>query len=204
MNDREYLIGQLDLLVAFLEVSDKHIYSQIKDHDRYGLGITIEQLYDNSYENYSSHISTSAFLLGFTYLEDFITKCIVKYLIDNPDKNDCKVSFKTIKDQGADLVKYIAMEQSKFLVFSAKLKFIEKNVKGITASLIAEIRLANDIRNCLMHNNGIADNRINTKYKLGERIILVSNQVHAFGHSARQFSKELWDQTNPISHSTTK
>lgn len=35
MNDLDYLISQLNLLMGFLDVSDEQVYEQIKGHDRY-------------------------------------------------------------------------------------------------------------------------------------------------------------------------
>jgi hypothetical protein len=194
MNDYDYLIKQLNLLVGFLDVSDKYIYDQIKLHDKYGSGLTIEQLYENSYDNYSNHIATSAFLLGFAHFEDFLTKCIVKYLIKNPQKNDYKVPLKTILEKGERLVGSLAEEQSRRLIFSEKVKLIENGFNGISTQLLTEIRFVNNVRNCLMHNNGIADNRLIPKYSDGEKIVFTSGDVHGFGLQARQMAKEVWAQ----------
>ncbi len=69
MNDLNYLLKQLDLLIGFLDVSDKQVYDQIKKHDRFNMGLTIEQLYENHYDNYLNHITTSSLLLGFAHFE---------------------------------------------------------------------------------------------------------------------------------------
>jgi hypothetical protein len=71
MNDYDYLINQLNLLIGLLDVSEEDVYNLIKHHDQFNLGITIEQLYDNEYANFSNYITTSALLLGFAHLEDF-------------------------------------------------------------------------------------------------------------------------------------
>lgn len=194
MNDYEYLTKKLNLLVGFLDVSDAQIYQQIKQHDRFKLGVTIEELYEKSYDNYSNHITTSALLLGFAHFEDFLSKAIVKILISNPASNDLKVALKTIIEKGDTLIISLAEEQSKRLTFSDKLKFIEKNLQGINPELISEIKFVNDIRNCLMHNNGLADKRINQKYQTGEKIILGSGQVNGYGLKARRLAGEIWDR----------
>lgn len=194
MNDFQYLISQLNLLVGFLDVSDKDVYHQIKNHDRFNIGLTIEQLYDNSFDNYKNHITTSALLLGFTHFEDFLTKSIVRYLIKNPDKNDFKVNLKTIREKGEDLISVLAEEQSRRLVFVEKVKFIEKNLHGISTQILTEIKFVNDIRNCLMHNNGLADNRLIPKYTNGQKIILDDAEVNNYGLQARKLAKEIWDR----------
>lgn len=192
MNDHEYLTIQLGLLVGFLDVSDRQVYDAIKHHDRFDLGITIEELYDNEYENYSNHISSSALLLGFAHFEDFLTKCIIKLLVTSPDKNDHKVSFKVITEKGDALVTYLAEEQARKLTFVEKIKFIEKNIDGFDQELINDLKFVNDIRNCLMHNNGLADKRLTPIYHEGQKIILNSGEVNGHGLKARAFAEKLW------------
>ena len=194
MNDYEYLITQLNLLVGFLDVSDEDVYKKIKRHDKFNMGLTIEQLYENSYSNYSNHIATSALLLGFAHFEDFLTKCIVKILTANPEKNEFKVTFKTIVEKGEGLISSMAEEQSRRLTFAEKIKFIEKHLHGINTELLSEIKVVNDVRNCLMHNNGLADKRLFPKYLEGQKIILDSTLVNAYGLQARQFATEIWER----------
>lgn len=194
MNDLDYLINQLNLLIGFLDVSDEQIYNQIKQHDRFNLGLTIEQLYDNKYDNYSNHITTSALLLGFSHFEDFLTKCIVKILTSNPDKNDFKVTLKTIREKGDSLISSMAEEQARRLTFAEKIKFIEKHLSGITPQILIDIKFVNDIRNCLMHNNGLADKRLNPKYQDGQKITFNSGEVNGYGLQARQLAREIWDR----------
>ena len=194
MNDLEYLLNQLNLLIGFLDVSDEQVYHQIKNHDRFNLGITIEQLYENNFENYKNHITTSALLLGFSHFEDFLTKCIVKLLVANPEKNDFKVTLQTIREKGDSLVLSLAEEQSRRLTFADKIKFFEKNLQGISTKLITDIRFVNDIRNCLMHHNGLADVRLISKYQVGQKIILNSGEVNGYGLHARQLAREIWDR----------
>jgi len=194
MNDLDYLIKQLNLLIGFLDVSDEQIYNQIKQHDRYDLGFTIEQLYDNRYDNYSNHITTSALLLGFSHFEDFLTKCIVKILTSNPDKNDFKVTLKTIREKGDGLISSMAEEQARRLTFAEKIKFIEKHLSGITPQILIDIKFVNDVRNCLMHNNGLADKRLNPKYQDGQKITFNSGEVNGYGLQARQLAREIWER----------
>lgn len=192
MNDYEYLIKQLNLLIGFLDVADEEIYQQIRLHDRFNLGITIEQAYENNYDNYSNHIATSALLLGFAHFEDFLTKCISKILVANPDINDFKVTLKTIKEKGDNLIVSLAEQQSRKLTFSDKVKFIEKNLQGLNSQTLIDVKFVNDVRNCLMHNNGLSDARLHPKYKEGEKIILSSGQVNGYGLQARQLASDVW------------
>lgn len=193
MNDYEYLIQQLDLLIGFLDVSDEQVYNQIKQHDRFNLGMTIEQLYQNNYENYSNHITNSALLLGFSHFEDFLSKCIVRILISNPEMNDLKVTLKSIQSRGNSLIASMAEEQSKRMILSEKIKFIEKSIPDINTYSFIQIRYLNDLRNCLMHNNGLADDRLGPKYIIGQKISLDSGDIHRYGLLARQLASAIWE-----------
>ena len=73
-----------------------------------------------------------------------------------------------------------------------KLVFVEKNVEGIDPQIILDLRFMNSVRNCIMHNNGIADSRIVSKFKEGQKIVLTSSELNGFGLKARQFANELW------------
>lgn len=194
MNDLDYLTNQLNLLIGFLDVSDEQVYQQIKHHDRFNLGVTIEQLYENNFENYKNHITTSALLLGFAHFEDFLTKCIVKLLVADPDKNDLKVTLKTIKEKGDGLILLLAEEQSRRLSFVDKIKFIERNLSGLSSQLLTDIKFVNDVRNCLMHHNGLADKRLIPKYQDAQKIILNSGEVNGYGLQARQLAREIWSR----------
>lgn len=194
MNNFEYLIRQLNQLIGFLDVSDEQVYQQIKNHDQFNTGLTIWELYDNSYDNYSNQISNSALLLGFSHFEDFITKSITTILISSPEKNDFKVSLKTIREQGDNLIPSLAAEQARRLTFADKKKFIEKNLVGLSPEILDNIKLVNDIRNCLMHHNGLADQRLAPKYVNGQRITLNSGEINEFGLNARQLAQEIWEK----------
>ena len=158
------------------------------------MGMTIEQLYENNFDNYKNQITISALLLGFAHFEDFLTKCVVKLLVTNPDKNDFKVTLKTIKEKGDNLILSLAEEQSRRLTFAEKIKFVEKNLQGISAQILTDIKFVNDIRNCLMHHNGLADKRLIPKYQDGQKIILNSGEVNRYGLQARQLAREIWSR----------
>ncbi len=192
MTDYDYLIKQLNLLIGFLDVSDEDVYMKIKHHDRFNLGLTIEQLYETNYNNYSNHICTSALLLGFAHFEDFITKCIIKILTISPEKNKHKISYKEINSEKENLINYLACERTRGMTFVDKIKLIENEYSQLDKQLIIDVRLVNDIRNCLMHNNGIADERISSIFIKGEKIILSSGDVNNYGLKARNFATQLW------------
>jgi hypothetical protein len=177
MNDLENLFKQLNLIVGFLDVSDEDVYNQIKNHDRFNLGVSIEDLYENSFENYRNHITTSALILGISHFEDYITKIIAKLLVMMPSSNKIKVSISTFQECGNDYLRILGNKQARKLTFSEKIIFIRKTYSDSDTSQISEILNVNKIRNCLIHNNGYADERLSPNFSKGEKMAL---QVFAY------------------------
>jgi len=52
----------------------------------------------------------------------------------------------------------------------------------------------NNIRNCLMHNNGFADERLAPDFAAGNKIILSTGEVHKYGLMARRFGDIIWEK----------
>jgi hypothetical protein len=194
-SDYNYFIIQLDLLVGFLDVSGEDVFEIIRHHDRSGEGYTIEQLYDDSYSNYRNHITSSALLLGFSHLEDFLVKCIAQLIIDTAKEKKYKISidYFTIKEKGKYLQRYMADTYAKKITFQEKLQTIKSLVKVIDGALLNDLELVSKIRNCLMHNNGIADDKLAPKYKSGEKIILSADDINNYGWKARELANFLFD-----------
>ena len=196
MNELEYLIRQLNLIVGFLDVSDRKVYNQIRDHDRFQLGISIDSLYEGRFENYRNHITTSSLILGFTHFEDFIRKIVSKILLVNPGKNKIKVTISKFQRLGTDYLKKLGDEQARKLRFSEKINLLKNTYRDLDEDLIKEIVFVNKIRNCLMHNNGYADERLSPQFSNGEKISLTPDQIHEYGLKVRDFADTLWGKIN--------
>lgn len=196
MKSLEQFQNQLDLLIGLLNISDSQVYEIIKDHKHLNLGVTMEQMFDHKFENYSNLITTSVLILGLSHFEDFIGKCISVILVKNPDRNDLRTSLKVIREKGAELVSYLADEQAKKMPFSEKVTFIEKNLPGVNVKTLNEIKFVYNIRNCIMHNNGHADTTLISKYSDKEKISLNPDDVNSYGLLVRQAAKDVWDRLN--------
>lgn len=198
MNELKYFERQLDLIVGLLEISDLEVYNMIKGHDKFNLGCSIDDLYENEFINFQNHITTSAFILGFTHFEDFITKMIIKLFEKDSSKNSILVSIDKFKDLGDSYVELLAKEQSKKIGFSQKIKIIEKTFKNFEKNELNDIHLLNEVRNCLMHNNGFADRRLRSKYVQGEKIVFSVEEVNDLGFRVRAFAEKLWENINQM------
>lgn len=196
MNEFEYLSQQLNLIIGFLDVSDKSVYETIKSHDKFELGIPIDDLYGNDYKNFQNHITTSALILGFTHFEDFLTKMVNKILIKYPGKNKIKVGINKFEQLGANYKVSLAGEQAKKLTFVEKVKLVKNTFSDFDENLIEKTEFVNWMRNCLMHNNGFADEKLKPKFSSGDKIILTSGEINGYGLMARRFAEEIWHKTN--------
>lgn len=54
------------------------------------------------------------------------------------------------------------------------------------------MEFVNNMRNCLMHKNGFADDRLKPKFANDAKIILTSGEINGYGLMARSFAEELW------------
>jgi len=196
MNELEYLRKQLNLIIGFLDVSDKSVYETIKSHDKFELGLSIGDLYGNNYKNFQNHVTTSALILGFTHFEDFLTKMAKKILIKYPRKNKIKVTIDKFEQLGTNYKESLAEEQAKRLTFAEKVKLVKNTFSDFEENLIEQMEFVNKMRNCLMHNNGFADERLEPKFSSGEKIILTSGEINGYGLMARRFAEEIWNKTN--------
>ena len=196
MNELEYLIEQLNLIIGFLDISDEEVYDQIKSRDKYQFGLSIDSLYKGNYENYRNHVTTSSLILGFTHFEDFITKIIAKSLLKFPKKNKIKVTINRFQELGSGYVKALGEDQARRLTFSEKINLIKNIYNDIDSDLIEEIIFVNKIRNCLMHNNGYADKRLSPQILDGDKISLTSGQINGYGLKIRDLAYKLWDKIN--------
>ncbi len=196
MNELEYLIKQLDLIIGFLNVSDEEVYNQIKNHDKFDFGISIDNLYEGNFENFRNHITASSLILGFSHFEDFISKMVAKIFLEFPSKNKIKFTISKFQELGSDYIKILGEEQAKELTLAEKMSLIKDVYKDLDNETINQILLVNKIRNCLMHNNGYADKRLLPQYANGEKISLTSGQIHGYGIKIRDFANELWEKIN--------
>lgn len=195
MNELEYLRKQLNLIIGFLDVSDKSVYETIKFHDKFELGLSIDDLYGSDYKNFENHITTSALILGFTHFEDFLSKMAKKILCKYPRENKIKVSIDKFEQLGTNYIELLAAEQSKRLTIAEKVKLVKTTFSNFDEKLIEEIQFINKLRNCLMHNNGFADERLKPKFSNGDKIILSSGEINGYGLVARRFAEEIWNKT---------
>ena len=78
------------------------------------------------------------------------------------------------------------------MTFAEKVKLVKTTYPAFENELIENMQLVNRIRNCLMHNNGFADERLEPNYSNGVKIVLSSGEIHGYGLMARRFGDMIW------------
>jgi hypothetical protein len=193
MNRYEELINDMNRIIGFLDLSDEAIFESVKRNDRYSLGLTIGSMYDDNYDEYRNHICMSGFLLGFSFIEGYLYDILKLILTKKPEINKHKVTIKYILDNNHNLYEKVADDYIRNIGFTEMLKELNKELRIFQQEENNELMVGYNIRNCIMHNSGIADSRLEPKYKNGARIELNSGDVNSFGLMARSLVRKIWD-----------
>ncbi|MBI4651672.1 hypothetical protein HY745_10390 [Candidatus Desantisbacteria bacterium] len=194
MNIYEILITELNKIIGFLEVSDKSVFELIKDNDRFGIGITINNLYNNNYEEYKNHLCSSGLALGFSYFESYTYDVFQKILKLKPELNNHKITLKYVIENSVNLFDKAIEDYLRSVGFTEVIKCLEKELKFFENGEYDALMFVYNIRNCIMHNSGNADVRLNQKYNVGEKIKLSSGDVNEYGLMARKIAKSIWEK----------
>lgn len=201
---------RLNYLIGLLDISSQQSFDKIKGHKILDEFDSVGKIYNNQYSIYRNQITTSAILLGYAYLEAFLTDLIAMCLTKNPKnlipEGKTQIKEKTITyqqlllaDSYDKLIKELIEKEVRNIMYKSMteiLDYLERKLKLTwDKSLNNEIIIANKIRNCCMHNNCIADKGLakDSRFLEGNEIELTSSSVHLFGLKARQFSRELWE-----------
>jgi hypothetical protein len=194
MNKYENLIAELNKIIGLLEVSDASIFEKIKGNDRFGIGMTINNLYNNEYNEYKNHICCSGLLLGFSYFESYLYDLLQLILDKKPELNNYKITLKYVIENKINLFNKATEDYLRNVGFTEVTKCLEKELKIFEGNEYNELMSVYNIRNCIMHNGGIADDRLRPKFQNGEKIVLNSGDVNAFGLKARGIARRIWDK----------
>lgn len=196
MNQLETLIDELNKIVGLLEVSDLTIFNIIKNNDRFEVGMTIADLYNNSYYDYRNHLCCSGLLLGFSFFESYAYDLLGLVLKRKPELSNHKVTLKYVIDNRANLFDKAIEDHLRMIGFTEVIKCLEKELRFFNGTEHQDMMFVYNIRNCIMHNGGVADDRVGDKFKLGEKISLTSDDVNGYGIKTREIAEKMWLKFN--------
>ena len=204
MTRLEVFISQLDGLVIFLAASRREVFDTIKNHESTWFPESQDPRLPDTFESYRVTVANAAFLLGYAYFETFLADLARDIYTSRPIllPSDKKIGFKEViaADSKADIIRAMIEIEIRSVFYGAietVRDYFEKRFQ-VSWPDQAEIVLASRIRNCLMHNGGIVDERLAEIYNRGTemRICLDAGEVHRFGIVARSFARTIWDDAN--------
>ena len=157
-----------------------------------------------AYATYRRQVIHSAFLLGYSYFESFLTDLLAAILRARPAMlpNERKLSYSQIL--AADSKDAIVGQMVKREI----LDLLYKNMADIVGELRrrygftvtsqheAELCEVSAIRNCMMHNSCRADARLAEydAFQQGDEFELSSGRVHHFGLTLRALARNMFSE----------
>lgn len=195
------LIGQLDTLIPFLALSHEGIFRLLKEH-RLTWFADNEDALPAAYASYRKQVNHSAFLLGYSYLESFLTDLIGSVLRQRPAMlpKSRKIDYSEVldsRDKDA-LIDRIIQRELHDLFYKSMADIIEelRSRYGFTITEEEESRLvvASLVRNCIMHNSACADARLGVidGFHDGEEFELSEEDVHDYGLILRRVARRMY------------
>jgi hypothetical protein len=198
------VITQFDTLIPFLAISHEDVFSLINKEKNIWFAPEQRAALPVSYKIYKTQITHSAFLLGYSFFEAFLTDLVRQIYVSMPkmlpkEKQikyseilECK-NYKTVLEimierEIIDLFYKRVDEVIRYFEDKLNLKWPDKYKNDIV--------FASCLRNCIIHNLGRANDRLSqvSKYKTGDRFELSSSEVHEFGIKARDLVRNLFHQ----------
>ena len=199
------LIDQLDSLIPFIGISREDVFTLIQEKENLWFQDSTDHLPD-TYAVYRKQINHSSFLLGYSYFEAFLSDLAESIYIARPKMlpKQKKISFDEIVKAGTyeEALKIIVRKELHDLFYKTMRDiityFADKLQLEWSSDAIEKFVEASCLRNCIIHNLGLADARLAMfpEYRLGEPFELTSSDVHSFGILGRREARNLWQQAS--------
>lgn len=200
----ERLIFQLDTLIPFLGISHREVFELMEKEKHLWFPQDQQGAVPDTYQIYQSLIVRSAFLLGYSYFEAFLTDLVREIYQSNPKMlpKDKQVRFGEITELATykNIVELMIDKEVLDLFYQGMDKIIEYFQKKLQLEWEQQQKStaiqASLMRNCFVHNMGRADSRLAQFLgcKPGEEICLTVSDVHSFGMVARNLARSLIKQ----------
>ncbi len=198
------IISQLDTLVPYLSLAHQEVYELVEtEYDKWCPTPEETPLPSNFYA-FSTQIAHAAFVLGFSYADAFLADLLREIYKRHPNllpKNK-KLSFGAIVSSADyDTVVSRMVDHEVHEIMHNGLEILASYFHDRLSIHWPEAELeqlitASLIRNCIIHNNSIADHRLGERpdWNHGDRIALTVSDVHDFGIVARSVARHVYQE----------
>lgn len=196
------LVGQLDTLVPFLALAHREIFD-LMSSKYYGWYSEDQQhTLPDTYEAYNTQIAHSAFLLGYSYTEAFVTDLMWEVYSTWRDllPKDKTIMYSEVLSRSDfdNVVKHmIDSTVSDMNSLEKKLLHMEKRfaLQIPKPDLMDEAHIA---RNALVHNAGRVNRlgKTTVRWRVEDTITLKVEDVHNFGIMARTYTRQICERAS--------
>ncbi len=194
-----HLITQLDGLVVLLAAPRREVFDFLKEHEADWLAALPEAEITEVFEDYQIQLVHAAFLLGYAYFEAFLADLAKAIYLARPKmlpKNK-DVKYDTVISASSydDLIRTLVELEVRSL-FSKKIEDIAEHFREklqLDWPATPTVVQASRLRNCLMHNNAVADERLAavSAWQVGHPITLDVAEVHSLGLDGRKLAQAI-------------
>lgn len=195
------LIGQFDSLIPFLGLTHEEIFLTLQENCIDWFSDKQQLALPNTFNQYSVQVSHAGFLLGYSYVEAFITDLIREIFNARRDLLPQEKSLKFIdilplENYEQIIIKMIDSTLGDMNSLEKKVLRLEK--LGLQVTQSEKIIEGHTVRHALIHNSG----RINreqsptSQWKIGDVIELTSSDVNNFGLAAREYALKISNKAN--------
>jgi hypothetical protein len=195
LHDR--LVGQLDSLVPFLALAHNEVFNVLSAE--YAVWYTDDRrttLPDN-YRAYQHQVAHAAFLLGYSYVEAFVTDLIWEVYAIRRDLLPAEKSLRF-----GDVIPLADFENVIRRMIDntvGDMNSLEKKLHHLETRLALKVPHADQMleahvaRNALVHNAGRVNRTqsVGIRWQAGDPVLLSVEDVHRFGIMAREYVEQL-------------
>ena len=195
LHDR--LIGQLDTLVPFLALAHHDIFTSLHGHYVNWVSSDQQDALPDTCDGYVTQVTHSAFLLGYSYAEAFVSDLMWRIYSERrdllPQEKTLNYTDVLTRSDFTNLLRYmIDCTISGLNSLQKKMHHLQTRLNlGIEQP--SSMLKAHDVRNALIHNAGIVnrDSTHSGRWVNGDRVVLTVSDVHDFGIMAREYTRDL-------------
>lgn len=198
------VISQLDMLVPYLSLAHERVFELVASEYENWCPTPLRTPMPDTFEAFKIQISHAAFVLDFSYADAFLADLIREIYLMHPKMlpQKKKLSFETIVN--AENYESVLLEMVNHEVHEVMHNGIDKISDYFSEKFTIdwpeqekqEFTTASLIRNCIIHNNSSADNRLGEKagWYVGKEIAVSVSDVHRYGIAARRILRHVYNE----------
>ncbi|KAA0223409.1 hypothetical protein EDS67_25790 [candidate division KSB1 bacterium] len=199
-------IEQLNTLVPFIGIAHEEVFDLVVKERYSWLPQNNESSFPGTFEIYRTQILRSAFLLGYSYFEVFLSDLSREIYTSNPRilPIDKQIKFSEVFDARSfdNLVDVMINKEIYTLFYQGVDKIAEYFSNKFRLTWPDEIKTkivhASLVRNCILHNMSRTDDRLAriSSCQIGQEIQLSSSDIHEFGIYGRILARQLYNEAS--------